>query len=586
MRKLLLFLSLLATFVAVGTTAAAAGTSPPSGPTEFAPSLEVDTDIPNSQSAAHVPSSHVPRPTSTPVDGSAGNSFLGLNFADQRTADGGNQFSLEPPDQGLCAGDNGYVMEAVNSVFTFYQGGSRLFAPRALNPFFTQDHAIVRSTPPVFGTFISDPKCYFDPELKRFFFTVVSLDRNPSTGAFAGPTHVELAVSKSSTPSTSRADWFFYRLTTTNNTGPDASTPYELNHPGCPCLPDQPLIGADKYGFFISVNEFTDVLGGLANTSFNGAIVYAMDKAALTTGSLHNVTVIGNLPPLAEGPGYSIQPATSPTTADWQTANNGTEYFLSALDFNGTLDNRIAVWSATNTQSLTTSTPAVHLSSAVLSSEVYGQPPKAEQKPGPTPLADSLKEHENLLDSNDDRMNQSVFVRPGGTGNGYLAGGVNTVVKTENGPTHVGIAWFVVQPSAQATATSPINGSVTSQGYTSVNQENVMYPAIGLNHAGSGAMVFTLVGPDFFPSAAFVPFSATSGAGSPVFVARPGQKPADGFTGYRFFGGNGLERWGDYSAAAADSTGTVWLGTEYIEGDVSFPPFLANWDTRVISYTP
>ena len=586
MRRVLLFLSLVATFVAVGTTAAAADTTPPSGPTEVAPSLEVDADIPNSQSAAHVPSSHVPRPTSTPVDGSAGTSFLGLNFADTRTADGGNQWSLEPPDQGLCAGDNGYVMEAVNDVFTFYQGGSRLFAPKALNPFFTQDHAIVRSTPPVFGTFVTDPRCYFDPELKRFFFTAASIDQDPVTGDYTGPTHVEIAVSKSSTPSTSRADWYFYRLTTTDNAGPDASTPYARNHPGCPCLADQPLIGADKYAFFISTNEFTDVTGQLANTSFNGNMLYAMDKAALTTGSLHNVTVVGNLPPLAEGPGYSIQPATSPTTADWQTANNGTEYFLSALDFDGTLDNRIAVWSATNTQSLTTATPDVHLSSAVLSSEVYGAPPKAEQKPGPTPLADALKEHENLLDSNDDRMNQVVYVRPGGTGNGYLASGVNTVVKTENGPTHVGIAWFVVQPSAQATTTSPINGSVTSQGYTSVNQENVMYPAIGLNHAGQGAMVFTLVGPDYYPSAAFVPFSATSGAGSPVHVAGAGQKPADGFTGYRFYGGNGVERWGDYSAAAADTAGTIWMGTEYIQGDVSYPPFIANWDTRVINYTP
>ena len=43
------------------------------------------------------------------------NSFDGLNHFDQRTANGGNQFSLEPPDQGLCAG-NGFVVEVVNSV--------------------------------------------------------------------------------------------------------------------------------------------------------------------------------------------------------------------------------------------------------------------------------------------------------------------------------------------------------------------------------------------------------------------------------------------------------------------------------------
>jgi len=31
-------------------------------------------------------------------------SFNGLNFRQQRTANGGNQFSVEPPDQGMCAG--------------------------------------------------------------------------------------------------------------------------------------------------------------------------------------------------------------------------------------------------------------------------------------------------------------------------------------------------------------------------------------------------------------------------------------------------------------------------------------------------
>src|SRR5207249_4306871 len=42
--------------------------------------------------------------------------FEGLNHYQQRYARGGNQFSVEPPDQGLCVG-NGYVVEAVNDVF-------------------------------------------------------------------------------------------------------------------------------------------------------------------------------------------------------------------------------------------------------------------------------------------------------------------------------------------------------------------------------------------------------------------------------------------------------------------------------------
>src|SRR5262249_45008291 len=46
-------------------------------------------------------------------------SFDGLNHRNQRLANGGNQFSLEPPDQGLCAG-NGVEMEIINDVMKIY----------------------------------------------------------------------------------------------------------------------------------------------------------------------------------------------------------------------------------------------------------------------------------------------------------------------------------------------------------------------------------------------------------------------------------------------------------------------------------
>jgi hypothetical protein len=46
-------------------------------------------------------------------------SFDGLNHRNQRLANGGKQFSVEPPDQGLCAG-NGFVMEAVNDVLRVF----------------------------------------------------------------------------------------------------------------------------------------------------------------------------------------------------------------------------------------------------------------------------------------------------------------------------------------------------------------------------------------------------------------------------------------------------------------------------------
>jgi hypothetical protein len=111
-----------------------------------------------------------------------------------------------------------------------------------------------------------------------------------------------------------------------------------------------------------------------------------------------------------------------------------------------------------------------------------------------------------------------------------------------------------------------------------------MFPAIGVNNAGNGAMVFTLVGPDVYPSAAYVAINASSGAGD-VHIAGPGAGPEDGFSGYKAFGADGrTARWGDYSAAAVDAGGNIWLATEYIP---NAPRTVnANWGTFVLSVTP
>ena len=57
--------------------------------------------------------------------------FTGLTHLDQRFANGGNQFSHEPPDQGLAVG-NDFVMEAVNCAINIYDvNGVRSASPAA-----------------------------------------------------------------------------------------------------------------------------------------------------------------------------------------------------------------------------------------------------------------------------------------------------------------------------------------------------------------------------------------------------------------------------------------------------------------------
>src|SRR4029078_5803079 len=56
-------------------------------------------------------------------------SFDGLNHYQQRYSRGGNQFSVEPPDQALCVG-NGFVLEAVNDVLNIYDTAGHYQLPK------------------------------------------------------------------------------------------------------------------------------------------------------------------------------------------------------------------------------------------------------------------------------------------------------------------------------------------------------------------------------------------------------------------------------------------------------------------------
>jgi hypothetical protein len=505
------------------------------------------------------------KPVSTPTPtgmsvvngGGANGGFSGLTHADQRLADGGNQFSLEPPDQALCVG-GGYVVEGVNLAFrVFDPNGNPLTGPVAYNPFFTNDHAINRNVEPlgVRGWFISDPKCYYDSDTGRFFMTVLGI--NPDNFHSAQ----FIAVTKTGDPT---GEWYKYAFDTTDNG--ENGTP---NDPTCAdvgCFGDQPLIGADKYGFYVTTNEF----GG----TFNGAQVYAMSKTALENGQLGTVVHLqpGNL---QEGQAYSIQPATAPN-GQYDLSNGGTEYFLSALEFTGGLDNRIAAWTMTNTSSLSSASPNVKLQYAVMKSEAYGAPPPVTQKDGPRPLGESIPAPAGKLNSNDDRMNQVVYA------GGLVWGGVNTIVQTQDGSTQTGIAWFAADVHAKGGNGKP-DGHIKQQGYVSVNGNSVMFPAIGATASGKAVMAFTLAGPDYFPSAAWT--TLTGGDGT-IHVSGAGQLPADGFTAYVALdpGDNGVERWGDYGAAVPGPNGSIWLASEYIP---DAPRTVnANWGTFITSVTP
>ena len=549
-------------------------------------------------------------------------SFDGLYFRQQRLANNGNQYSVEPPDQGMCVG-SGLVLETVNDVTRVYhKDGTPASGVEDLNSFYGYPPALTRPAGPPFGQFVTDPSCLFDQATQRFFNVVLTLDRDPSSGAYLGSNHLDIAVSQTSDPT---GGWNIYRLPVqddgTQGT-PNHGCTDGAGHPG-PCLGDYPHIGADANGFYITTNEYEFI-----GNAYIGAQIYAFSKEQLAEGAASVTVTQINTAHSAPGghPGFTVWAAQSPANGDQNSAatanqdngQHGTEYFLSSTaadeancisgDENcfsapgpRTSDN-ILLWTLDGTRSLNSASPSLSLVNKAVKVKQYYVPDPSNQKVGSTPLADCFNtpscstlliggpdpytEVEGMLDSNDSRMQQVSFV------NGQVWGALDTKVKV-GGANQAGIEYFIVSPNS---------GKVVRQGTLGLAGNNLNYPAIGVTSDGRGVMAFTVVGNTHYPSAGYAAINANDGVGK-VKIAAEGAGPQDGFTEYKVESpfGNGVPRprWGDYGAAAVDGN-TIWIASEYIGQTCTFAqytatPFgscggtrasLGNWDTRISSVTP
>src|SRR5262249_10084925 len=134
------------------------------------------------------------------------------------------------------------------------------------------------------------------------------------------------------------------------------------------------------------------------------------------------------------------------------------------------------------------------------------------------------------------------------------------------GATRVGLAYFIVDPKKL---------KVVNEGTLALAGNNLTYGAVGVTGEGKGAIAFSLLGTDFYPTAAFARLGVHSGAG-PIRIIGLGKGPDDGFTGYnptsQF---NVRQRWGDYGAAAFDGR-NLWLASEYIGQTCTLSEFVSS----------
>ena len=498
--------------------------------------------------ATLAPALAVPLVSSLPIRdaGEGVTGFNGLTVYQQALAGPGGG-SVEPPDQALCVG-NGFVVEAVNDALVVYDTkGKTLAGPIQLSLFFSG----LPANDPNANVF-SDPRCMHDAATDRWFVTVVEYNFD-ATGAISFSA-VDIAVSGSGNPT---AGFGVYQLDVTNDE--DGF----LGFPECPCIGDQPLIGTDANGFYVSTNSF-------GQQSFEGAQLYAISKNDLINFStpLHGK----HFDPLSFPPyfaatdpevAFSLQPAITPPG---DAGEKGTQYLVQSLAA-FRFENQIGVWAISNTAALDSDPTQTTIALQRLGSQVYGQPVDAIQRAGPTPLAVANDMAMQNVAANDVRMQQVVFA------DGKLYTGLTTAAYSPGQMIRDAVAWFVV---GVKNPTTGLQASIAQQGYLAADENaSLLFPAVAVNSKGDAAFVVSLVGPTQFPSSAYWRFGGHS-----IHVAGAGSAPEDGFSAYLF----ARPRWGDYSAAGADADGSLWMATEFIPD--STRRRFANWGTYVTRLRP
>ena len=499
--------------------------------------------------------SAIPSIQSLPVIPSSAFGFSGLTHLDQVQANSGNQVSLEPPNPSIAVANN-IILEGVNNAIRVYTTtGTTLLPTLSSNELFGVAPSINNNTG-VFGVFPTDMRVYFDQDINRWFVLQRSQD-NDSSGNPLNSSHLYIAVSQTADPT---GTYNIYVMDTTHAT-----------NPSCPCVPDYPQIGSDQYGFYISANEYNT-----SSQTFVSSIILAISKTALAAGAPAPAAYRFGLP-LGTGYEFSIQPATTPPGGSHFIANGGAEYFVSSQAFFNT-DNHLGLWALTNTSSLQNTTASLLLTQTVVGSLSYTYPGAIAQRPGPLPYGSSLTPPGPLplIDAGMDSRVLSVSYA-----GGRLFATFATEVMDETGREAVGGAYVILSPTLR---NGILAAAVLKQGYIVANNNHVLRPAVAVNAQGRGAIAFSLVGPDYYPSAAFVNIDITPALPAAIQIAGPGALPEDGFTGYTGNTAAGVARWGDYATAVTSTDGTIWMVSEYIPNAPRSKR--ANWGTFVSRYLP
>jgi len=554
---------------------------------------------------------------STSAGGATG--VAGLNAVDSASLPTNPLGDIEPPDQGLCAG-NGSIVETNNigEILVYNTALQRQSAPIPLD-------TVMGLTGRGYSSG-GDPSCEYDSSNGGHWFFTEIVSANPEaaggafTGCFAGVAGgclEGIAVSQGSSPFGPYNVYFL-------------NADYNPAEPGSPSLlNDFAKIAVTRDAFLLFYDEFPlkSTLPGLGGGFFNGAQEFAFDKNALEQGrpvtlpngqpnpnfnvAHQNMGLLTTPDGNCDGSGggragvtcwVAVIPAQPADAGQYDNHNGGSGFMIGGLDFNSfaTLpsggDSRMATWAWTGLGNLNSS-GCSSCSGVQFGGELFtgtnpyynpenavGDGILAAQKAGPIPLGDECGAAglsvgspapascpENGLNTNGDFMTQASQAQ------GQVWAAMSTQVNQTFGTSselHMGAVYWVVD-----TGSFDRTGqfTITNQGYASAAHQDLNMPAIateGTGGNGKAIMLFTLSGTagkggGFYPSTAYGRMTATSLglSGSTINIADAGQSPQDGFGEYQGYPGLTRPRWGDYSWGIylPDGSNRLYFANEYIQ---------------------
>jgi hypothetical protein len=529
---------------------------------------------------------------------------------------------VEPPDQGLCAG-NGFAMEAINI------GEIQVYDGSTLNP---------DSSPIALDSLMGltakgwssggDIMCLYDPDNGGHWFITEFVSTNdeasggPFTGCFAGTLdscREGMAVSSGNNPLTSTWNVYFFDPNVLSPTDPGAG--YLLN--------DFTKMGNTRDAILLFYDEFNQSPNPLPAcpsygcNGFNGSQEFALQKSALESGAptvnlVHeNMGTDPNIQPpdgsCTDGTfcWYQNIPAQSPSDSDFDNEFGGTGFMVGSLDFTGTGDNRVAVFywqglsnlNSSDCSSCASITFGDHLftgvqqyldEGAACPASQGGFCGTAPQKAGVLDLGSYCKKlvtgvktptcPENGIATNGDGTTQASLV------GGQLYFAISTLVNEvfgSKGEIHTGAAYWIVGTPASTGSTPSL--TLNGQGYVAASHEDIEFPTLAGGGSAGALMSFTLSGNGgptgadgggFFPSSAYgtVTNSSAGLVGSTINLTALGQGPQDGFSEYQPLGGIPRPRWGDYGAVVYVPGVGFYFASEYIPYPTCTPSYFFKVD--------